>query len=134
MIEEVIIILDNLLYNNDKYLINHILGYVYPKCYICKEFFNDNKVFNMYDGTFVCIYHFTKLIYKKCHSCDKYYEFEDNIYCRSCLGSCRIYCPNCLSLEYHRGFNPNRQLSILDDILLNVANRLNGNFNIEDID
>lgn len=116
MIEEVRIMLDKLLIGNDVAIINYILDYTYPKCYVCNQYFTDDKVFDMYDGGAVCIYCYTKLIYKKCYVCDKYYEFNCNIYCRSCIGACRIYCPFCLSIEYQG----TKTISVIDDIISRI--------------
>jgi len=130
MIEEVRIILDNLLINNDKYIVEYILSYVHPRCIECKLLYKEEKTFELYNGRYVCIYCYKSINYKKCYSCNKMYKFKCNIFCSSCLGNCRIYCCNCLSIEYRTEIFGSRTISLIDDIILNVANRLINNGNV----
>lgn len=147
MIEEFRRILDKAMINNDVYVVELVLAYLYPKCERCNELFPEDKTYETWDGNYVCIYCYTKFIYKRCYTCKKMYHQIDNAYCRSCLGSCRVYCSICLDVEYRRGFMPTRLLTIpqpqslpiaiIDDIIhtaMGLANDNNDSDEDSDLD
>ena len=127
MLEEIRIILDNRMLNNDKYVVEMIMEYVYPRCEQCGVLFEIDKTYECFDDNYVCIYCYTKYIYKRCYTCRKMYEMINNDYCRSCLGSCRVYCALCLDTEYRRGFTSRSlrtpTIDLIDDII-HTANAL----------
>ena len=129
MLEEVRIILDNRMLDNDKYVVDMIMEYVYPRCEQCGLLYEEDKTYKCFDDKYVCIYCYTKYIYKRCYTCRKMYEMNKNEYCRSCIGSCRVYCALCLDTENRRGFTTRDNLavsSIIDDII-HTANALISN-------
>ena len=136
IIEEVRLLLDSRMINNDKYVVEMILEYIYPKCEKCGDLFLEDKTYETFDGGYVCIYCYTKFIYKRCYTCRKMYHQITNTFCRSCMGSCRVYCSLCLDVEYRRGFIPNRQLivsTIVDDIIHTAQGLLSHNDRIIDM-
>lgn len=97
--EDVSTILDLLLHNNDKYIIKHIMEYIYPRCCHCKAFFDMREERLRFDKIHICNKCFILIDWRVCSKCRNYFDRVRNIYCKSCISSCRIYCPVCLEDE-----------------------------------
>ena len=125
-IEEMRIILNERMINNDKYVVEEILEFVYPKCFLCKDLFNLEKTNLCYDDSYVCIFCFTKFIFKKCSTCKKYYQINKNVYCKSCMSNCRVYCLKCFDRVYQSGFVNNNDLVVSDVVsdIIDMANTI----------
>ena len=96
-----------------------IMDFIYPKCEKCNELFHEDKIFDTYNGSYVCIYCYTKLQYRKCVKCILMYEYNKGIYCSSCRSNCKIYCKYCLN-DFHKtkkilSITLNQANSILDN-------------------
>jgi len=88
-----------------KDMIGIIMNFSFCKCRDCEKLFYEEKTFEMYDNTFVCIFCYKKERYSKCSRCDKMFNRIFNIYCNSCCNPCKIFCPNCLSDDYKRPYD-----------------------------
>lgn len=91
-------ILDDKLHNNDTNLIEHILGYAYPRCGECDLLFNSFERLK-FDDRPICERCFIDIEWNTCSRCGRYYDRYKNIWCKSCSSACKVYCPICLGDE-----------------------------------
>ncbi len=97
-IDETRKILDKLLHKNDKYIAENILSYVYPICIKCNGLFNDSETMDMWNKKYLCLECYRDNVndYRVCKECKNLFEYNTNIFCRSCRGQCYIFCGKCL--------------------------------------
>ena len=99
-IEQTREIINNLLINNDIHVSEIILSYVYEECIKCKSLITDINMLQMFNNKYLCIYCFTKYEFKRCTKCVKLYEIGKNNFCISCAKKCKIFCTNCLPMNF----------------------------------
>jgi hypothetical protein len=116
--EEVAEIIDKLLVNNDKHISNIIMDYVYPRCCHCNKLFDERDKRLRFDNSPICNDCFLLIDWKVCYRCKNYFDRINNIFCRSCLGKCRIYC--CMCLENNNRIPDMTSLQLIDEIIRRV--------------
>ena len=90
--DKVRIILDKLLINNDKYIVNTIMEYTYHNCSTCKKLFDEKEyeIKRRWDDKPICNFCFLINDFRL-FRCNKYFNMKTNIFCRSCVGCCKMF-------------------------------------------
>ena len=98
-----------------------IASFLYPTCHRCKKMEEEEDMIELWNGLFVCIDCSMNFTYKKCSKCEMMYNFDTNIFCRSCLNSCRVYCSNCIDEDNKKPLNLTHFLDGILGILTDIS-------------
>lgn len=86
--------IDNKFYQDISEIIKR---YVFGRCYRCDDIFDCERDYEITSrDKLICNYCINKYDFKRCYKCYIYYDYYSNDFCRSCLGSCKVYCFNCI--------------------------------------